>query len=78
MKVAPVGICVVVGAMRSGTSGVLLAVPAPVRTCAVPTSETFSNGSTNVMAAAAAAVFEICRKVSHSLKSADFTDRSAL
>jgi hypothetical protein len=48
--------------MRSGASGVLLAFPAPDITCTVPISDTVSNGSTKVISAVVAALFEIWRR----------------
>lgn len=58
MKVLETGIVLVVGTRRFGLVGVLLAVDAPVRTCAVPEVATVAKGRTKVMAAAVPAVFE--------------------
>jgi hypothetical protein len=46
-----------------GVVGELLAVAAPVKTCAVPVVETVPKGSTNVNGAAAATVLETCTEV---------------
>ena len=70
-NVFPVDTLLVVGTTRFGFWGVLLAVCAPVSTCAVPVDDT-AKGNSNCMLAAVPTVFDIFHDASH-----QFCERSS-